>query len=650
MTKQAFLFLFLNLIFRNLIAQSIDNQSNTFIIPASFKKIYLENEILILDDFVGKKAIEDVKKASVQWRKSLSAIPSFGRGSGYHWLKFKIKNPHNHLIISKLEYIQPFTEKFEIYIFNQKDVLHLQNRQLGWEHIQQHPREYIYPTQSIDLEPLTEYTVYIKFYSPFLTLKAPLILWEKKAFERQFAEILLFWGVFSGVMLLVVAFSLFLFLTTYERIYAYYTCYVLCLWLMMVEGDAMLYYLFPEYAYFWTGWQVMLISSSLVMIFTLKFAQYFLQFPSPIAHQLRIWVNILIISLLIAWTPFLLDVLVDDSSRLWGLNIFNFLSFLAGLLLVTYIAFSIKLRYVPGYIHALALFPMLVLAICMLLTNFRILPTYRIYWYGAPVAAVFEVLVLSAGLAYRFKTYRDEKIAQQKLAYEALLQADEEKQKRMEAQLQLQAEKERISLDLHDNIGSHLTYLAGSMDFLAHQFGKQNTELGEKLENIGDSTRDTMQELRNTIWVLNQESIDFQAFTQRLKNYINQHFENTEVDFQVHLSPNILPYKLSAEQVLHLFRLAQEALQNVKKHAQATHIQIVIKNNSDNIIHFSIKDNGKGFDPNKAQVGHFGIENMRKRAKLLNGNLLIQSPFNQGTLVEIHFCLSEFKNTPNAVL
>ncbi|MCU0443521.1 MAG: histidine kinase [Microscillaceae bacterium] len=640
MNKLFFLVIFTLYFFSNLYAQSLDNQGDTFIMPPHFKKIYIENDIWILDDKAGKKDLKEIYKNVHQWYKTPSAIPSFGRGSGYHWLKFKIKNPHKSLIHSTLEYIQPFTHTFEIYIFNQKNELYLKNSFLGWQTIQNHPREYIYPTQAIDLQPLSQYTVYIKFYSPFLTLKAPLILWEQKAFARQFAEILLFWGVFSGLMGLVGVFSFFLFLTNFERIYFYYTCYVFCLWLMMIEGDAVLYYLLPQYAYFWTGWQVMLLASSLVMIFTLKFAQYFLQFPSPAVYRLHFLVNLLIISLLLVWLPFLLEFWTDDESRLWALHIFNFLSFLTGLLLVTYIVFSIALRFVPGYIHALALLPMLGLAIAMILTNFKVLPTYRIYWYGAPMAAIFEVLVLSAGLAYRFKTYRDEKNAQQKLAYEARLQADEEKQKRMTAQLQLQAEKERISLDLHDNIGSHLTYLTSSMDFLAHQFGKQNPDLPEKLEALSDSTRETMQELRNTIWVLNRESIDFQAFIQRLKNYLNSRFEADEWHFQNDLCDKVLSQQLTAEQVLHLFRWAQEALQNIKKHAQATHIQFAIQMIDSYHIQFKIQDNGKGFDLNTAQVGHFGLENMQKRAKLLGGTLQINSNIGGGTEVNLLFPLT----------
>ncbi|MBC8109448.1 MAG: hypothetical protein H7Y04_00150, partial [Verrucomicrobia bacterium] len=200
----------------------------------------------------------------------------------------------------------------------------------------------------------------------------------------------------------------------------------------------------------------------------------------------------------------------------------------------------------------------------------------------------------------------------------------------------LQAERERISLELHDNVGSHLTYLVSSLDFLSHRFGKQVAGLEIKIASISDSTRDTIQQLRNTIWVLNQEKINIQALTQRLQNYLVQRFENIQVVFENHLPEVTQHMLLNANTSLQLFRIAQEALQNIEKHAQATKIEVLLNQVSESQIHLQIQDDGKGF-VEEIKEGHFGLENMKKRAASLQGKLLIDTQIGKGTRISFTF-------------
>ncbi len=201
----------------------------------------------------------------------------------------------------------------------------------------------------------------------------------------------------------------------------------------------------------------------------------------------------------------------------------------------------------------------------------------------------------------------------------------------------IRQERERISMELHDNIGSHLTYLISNMDFLAYSYQNKASELSTKLEKMGDSTRDTMQQLRNTIWVLNQESIDIQALCDRLKNYAAQKMEILPTEIRIDIPENLLTHKLVPQEALQVVRIVQEALQNAEKHANATQLQIAIQIVSPQKIKVAIVDNGQGFDTQQTKNGHYGLDNMKKRAKAIGGSLHIQSAPKKGTTVSLEF-------------
>jgi signal transduction histidine kinase len=104
---------------------------------------------------------------------------------------------------------------------------------------------------------------------------------------------------------------------------------------------------------------------------------------------------------------------------------------------------------------------------------------------------------------------------------------------------------------------------------------------------------------------------------------------------------------LTPKEKTYLFRIVQETLNNIIKHAKASDVILQLsKNNS--IVLLEVSDNGKGcnFD-NKNNDSHNGINNMKERASLLNGNLNIESFPGMGTKVVLTFPLTDEKNTSN---
>ncbi|MNT85672.1 Sensor protein VraS [compost metagenome] len=92
-------------------------------------------------------------------------------------------------------------------------------------------------------------------------------------------------------------------------------------------------------------------------------------------------------------------------------------------------------------------------------------------------------------------------------------------------------------------------------------------------------------------------------------------------------------------QGLNIFRIIQEATNNALKYAAAQNVQVVISK-TNNEIHFSIKDNGKGFAEQQVEPGN-GLINMRKRALELGGSLSIESAAGNGTLVAFNVALND---------
>jgi signal transduction histidine kinase len=110
------------------------------------------------------------------------------------------------------------------------------------------------------------------------------------------------------------------------------------------------------------------------------------------------------------------------------------------------------------------------------------------------------------------------------------------------------------------------------------------------------------------------------------------------VDVDVSGPDERLPLARGAEE--HVFRLAQEALANAAKHAQASRIDVSVRRD-DGHVELRVRDDGRGFDPRARYDGHLGLETMRSRAAELGGRLVLESAPGQGTDVTLTVPLAD---------
>lgn len=190
-------------------------------------------------------------------------------------------------------------------------------------------------------------------------------------------------------------------------------------------------------------------------------------------------------------------------------------------------------------------------------------------------------------------------------------------------------ERKRISRDLHDNIGAYATVLMANTEQLKKQ--ASGHDIQQSAENVFENAQSIMHSLQGTIWVLNNDAITITDFADRFKLYAKkmlQNFPEIQIKFHEQLDNNAV---LSPAEVLNIFRIIQEALQNAVKHAKPCHISVSVQSN--NGIYISVKDDGKGFDTKNVRDG-YGLHNMQHRAKEAGYKLNIFSD-DEGTEVSL---------------
>lgn len=204
---------------------------------------------------------------------------------------------------------------------------------------------------------------------------------------------------------------------------------------------------------------------------------------------------------------------------------------------------------------------------------------------------------------------------------------------KLESQKKLETQRLSIARDLHDNIGAQLSFIISAIDTIKYYISNKNENINERLNTIGDFTRETIQELRDTIWAMNKSNITISDVQNRTTNFIEKaRSANQTIIIKLNIDKDIpLDTTYSGIYGLNIFRIIQEATNNAFKYAEAQQIDIHFQKKEDRIL-FEVIDDGKGFDNEQIEKGN-GILNMQKRALELGDQLVIQSSEDKGTRI-----------------
>ncbi|MGR3293951.1 MAG: PAS domain S-box protein [Candidatus Scalindua sp.] len=198
-------------------------------------------------------------------------------------------------------------------------------------------------------------------------------------------------------------------------------------------------------------------------------------------------------------------------------------------------------------------------------------------------------------------------------------------------------ERRRISRELHDDTGQALTAMKINIEMMENNIPGSSTNIRKKLAETKQLVTHTLHEIRSLAFDLRPSLLDHFGALAAISEYSKNYSERTNINVQVR-GENIVE-RFSPEIDILLYRCAQEALNNVTKHSEATNVTIEIVQEEQEI-RMRINDNGKGFDikepfgenMNGSGIGLFG---MKERVSLLNGSLRIHSEENKGFEIEI---------------
>ena len=192
-------------------------------------------------------------------------------------------------------------------------------------------------------------------------------------------------------------------------------------------------------------------------------------------------------------------------------------------------------------------------------------------------------------------------------------------------------EKKDIAREIHDELGQGLTGLKLNAAWIKRHIGEDRKILEEKIEELMEEINSIMSSFRRIYVSLHPSMLDELGLYGSIQWLINTF--NKSSGILIHLASNIEHENIKFTRTLALYRVIQESLTNIMRHAGATEVTINLFK-QDNRLRLEIKDNGSGFDELKVDTQlHHGLLGMRERIMALNGSFVIKSVIGEGTSI-----------------
>lgn len=192
--------------------------------------------------------------------------------------------------------------------------------------------------------------------------------------------------------------------------------------------------------------------------------------------------------------------------------------------------------------------------------------------------------------------------------------------------------KLKISRDLHDELGSALTGIAIKSDLFNEQIDHRFKK--EVLTEIADQSRNAVDALSDIVWVIDSSNNNIQNLSERMESVLYQFLSPLNIAFTLQSPQNKKPLIINQDHRQHVFLIFKEAVTNIMKHSNATHVFVSITKEKNNL-KLTIKDNGTKITNKSRTLNGNGIKNMKLRAEKIKGK--IQFTYSKGFTVELLF-------------
>jgi ligand-binding sensor domain-containing protein/signal transduction histidine kinase len=207
-------------------------------------------------------------------------------------------------------------------------------------------------------------------------------------------------------------------------------------------------------------------------------------------------------------------------------------------------------------------------------------------------------------------------------------------QYRINQLLRFQRVRNRISADLHDELGSTLSGISIMGALAARELPPQHTSRA-LVDRIMEDVRQISGSLDDIVWNISPKNDSLSSLIARMTRYASELFEAKQIAFKFNIPDHLGEIKLSMEQRRNVYLIFKEAVNNLVKYSKCSEASITISLNKGRVL-LIVKDNGVGFNPN-AFSDRNGIKNLRDRAGSLRGEIDIQSKQGAGTTITLQF-------------
>jgi len=206
-------------------------------------------------------------------------------------------------------------------------------------------------------------------------------------------------------------------------------------------------------------------------------------------------------------------------------------------------------------------------------------------------------------------------------------------------------ERERLARELHDELGQILAVLKLDISWLENQIPDKDNPIQAKFSDINKSLDTTMNSVDKIAHQLRPSILDHLGLKEAMKWQLSE--IQKRVNFQVELDFSINEKEINPKFHVLLFRIFQEGITNVVKHAEADQVTISLLQNADNVI-LEIQDNGRGLGSKKSSGEEFGIIGIQQRVKPYDGTMTLQnSEKGSGTTLRVNIPAKELARSLN---
>lgn len=193
----------------------------------------------------------------------------------------------------------------------------------------------------------------------------------------------------------------------------------------------------------------------------------------------------------------------------------------------------------------------------------------------------------------------------------------------------LENERSRITRELHDTTIQNLVHLVHQIELASHYIDEDPIRAKLELTALSKNLKETITDTRNIIYDLKPMSITDLGFEEALDEYISYLNTFSDIKFVYNIEDDF--NKIDSNKLLIIYRIIQEACNNIIKHSKATDAEINITKYKDSFFRISIDDNGVGCKKeNMSKIHHYGLEIIEERVRMIYGDLEIHTDLEEG--------------------